>query len=197
MKTPLRYQMTEFDCGTVSLLNCIMFLFEREEIPAELVKAISSYTLDCYDEFGNLGQKGTSKEAVKYLSHWIVEFSEKKDMGISCKYLKGKNVTLEQIKQCLDNGGCVNLRTYYDVEHYVTITKYDNEYIYVFDPYFSIKKEYEKNEFIDYIPNKPFNYNKRVKIERLLKETKDELALGPISKREAVLITRKRRNYAR
>ena len=53
MKTPLRYQITEFDCGSVSLLNCITYLFKREEIPAELVKAISTYTLDCYDEFGN------------------------------------------------------------------------------------------------------------------------------------------------
>lgn len=191
MKTPLRYQMTEFDCGTVSLLNCIMFLFEREEIPAELVKAISTYTLDCYDEFGNLGQKGTSRDAVKYLSRWIVEFSSKKNLGISCKYLSGKNVGIDKIKQCLDNGGCVNLRTYYDVEHYVTITHYDDEYIYVFDPYYSIKKEYENNEYIDLITNKPFNYNKRVKIERFLETTKNELALGPISKREVVLINRK------
>lgn len=38
MKTPLRYQITEFDCGSVSLINCIVFLFEREEIPAELIK---------------------------------------------------------------------------------------------------------------------------------------------------------------
>ena len=77
MKTPLRYQITEFDCGSVSLINCIVFLFERNEIPAELIKAISTYTLDCYDEFGNLGQKGTSREAVKYLSRWISDFSKR------------------------------------------------------------------------------------------------------------------------
>ncbi len=46
MKTPLRYQITEFDCGSVSLVNCITYLFEREHIPAELIKAINTYTLD-------------------------------------------------------------------------------------------------------------------------------------------------------
>ena len=42
MKTPLRYQITEFDCGSISLLNCITYLFKREEIPAKLVKAITN-----------------------------------------------------------------------------------------------------------------------------------------------------------
>ena len=40
MKTPLRFQVTEYDCGTVSLYNAISYLFEREEIPAQLLKTI-------------------------------------------------------------------------------------------------------------------------------------------------------------
>jgi hypothetical protein len=191
MKTPLRYQITEFDCGSVSLINCIVFLFEREEIPAELIKAISTYTLDCYDEFGNLGQKGTSREAVKYLSRWIVDFCNKKDLKLSCKYLSGKNVNFEKIKQCLDNKGCVNLRTYQNCEHYVTITGYDNKYVYIFDPYYTEKHDYDDDPFIEPITNKPFQFNKKVKIERFTMETKDEMALGPIPKREVVIINRK------
>ena len=61
MKVPLRFQITEFDCGTVSLLNAFSYLFDRKEVPAELVKVIYSYTLDCYDEYGNIGQGGTSR----------------------------------------------------------------------------------------------------------------------------------------
>lgn len=61
MKVPLRFQITEFDCGTASLLNAFSYLFDRKEIPAELVKVIYSYTLDCYDEYGNIGQGGTSR----------------------------------------------------------------------------------------------------------------------------------------
>ena len=54
MKVPLRFQITEYDCGTVSLLNAFSYLFDREELPALLVKQINKYTLDCYDENGNL-----------------------------------------------------------------------------------------------------------------------------------------------
>ena len=53
MKIPLRFQITEFDCGTVALQNAISYLFDRENVPAELVRAISIYTVNCYDEKGN------------------------------------------------------------------------------------------------------------------------------------------------
>ena len=67
MKTPLRFQVTEYDCGTVSLYNVISYLFEREEIPAQLLKTIHKYTLDCYDENGNPGQGVLLKKQLKKL----------------------------------------------------------------------------------------------------------------------------------
>lgn len=191
MKTPLRYQITEFDCGSVSLDNCITYLFKREEIPAELIKAINSYTLDCYDEFGNLGQKGTSREAVLYLSRWITNFSESKNFGVKCEYLAGSDVTVEKIADCIKKGGCVNLRTYQGCEHYVTITKIDNKFVYIFDPYYYPENHYNKDKFIDFISDKPFSYNRKVKMERFLSERKSENALGPVEKRECVLFNRK------
>lgn len=190
MKTPLRYQITEFDCGSVSLLNCITYLFEREEIPAELVKAISSYTLDCYDEFGNLGAKGTSRDAVRYLSKWIADFSKSKNFGVTCKYLSGKEVTLDAITECLKNKGCINFRTYQTSEHYVSITNIDKNYVYIFDPYFLTKEEYENNSYIELVTNKPFTHNRKVKLERFLSSEKLEFALGPTNKRECLLINK-------
>lgn len=190
MKTPLRYQITEYDCGSVSLLNCITYLFKREEIPAELVKAISTYTLDCYDEFGNLGQKGTSREAVQYLSRWITEFSKRKDFGIRCEYLEKEEVCLERIKHCVDAGGCVNLRTYQGVEHYVTVTKMDDSFVYIFDPYYYPPSHFKNNSSVYHIGDAPFRYNRKVTKERFLSERKYESALGPIEKRECVLFYR-------
>ena len=32
MKNPLRYQLSEYDCGPTSMLNALAFLFEREDI---------------------------------------------------------------------------------------------------------------------------------------------------------------------
>ena len=39
-KNLLNYQTSEYDCGPVSLLNGIRYLFEREEIVPDLVKFI-------------------------------------------------------------------------------------------------------------------------------------------------------------
>ena len=55
MKVPLRYQMTEYDCGPTSLLNAMSFLFEREELPPELVRNIMLYSLDSYGADGCSG----------------------------------------------------------------------------------------------------------------------------------------------
>ena len=58
MKIPLRYQITDFDCGPTSLLNGISYLFEREEIPPEIVRNIMLFCLDQYDRDGTPGKKG-------------------------------------------------------------------------------------------------------------------------------------------
>ena len=48
MHNPLRYQISSYDCGPTSLLNAISYLFPREEIPAEIIRNIMFYSLDCY-----------------------------------------------------------------------------------------------------------------------------------------------------
>ena len=52
MKTPLRYQMTEYDCGPTTMMNAISCLFDREDIPPEIARNIMLYCLDCYGEGG-------------------------------------------------------------------------------------------------------------------------------------------------
>ena len=48
MDNPLRYQMTEYDCGPTSMLNAVSYLFRRDEIPPELTRNIMLYCLDCF-----------------------------------------------------------------------------------------------------------------------------------------------------
>ena len=45
MKNPLHYQFSEYDCGPTSMQNAISFLFEREEIPPEVLRNV----LRCHD----------------------------------------------------------------------------------------------------------------------------------------------------
>src|SRR5574344_1787815 len=98
MKVPLRFQITEFDCGTVALQNAFSYLFEREEIPAELVKSIHNYTLDCYDDKGNLGRRGTSKDSLNLLSKWLTDYANANDFDVICKRFEGETVNRELIE---------------------------------------------------------------------------------------------------
>ena len=46
MKITLRFQCTEYDCGTTSFINALLYLYDRENIPIEFIKAIYKCTLD-------------------------------------------------------------------------------------------------------------------------------------------------------
>lgn len=190
MKIPLRFQITEFDCGTVSLQNAFSYLFERDEIPAELVKSIHRYTLDCYDEQGNLGQGGTSREAINKLTHWITRYANSKNFKVRCERLEKDEITLERMQECLKNNGCIFVRCWQTQEHYVIITKIDKRYAYIFDPYYLDKKEYDRDSQVKIILNKPFSHNRRITLKRLFSDTKKDFALGEIERRECVLINR-------
>ena len=83
MKNPLHYQFSEYDCGPTSMQNAISFLFEREEIPPEVLRNIMLYCLDCYSSEGVPGKSGTSCAAMMFLSNWLNSMG---DLGDSpCK----------------------------------------------------------------------------------------------------------------
>lgn len=189
MKVPLRFQVTEFDCGTVALLNAFSYLFEREEIPAELVRAIYNYTLDCYSEDGNLGEGGTSREAIHMLSRWIVNYSKSKNFGVECK-LHTDVFPIEMMRKAINDNGVLFIRTYQDGEHYVVVTEIDDEYAYIFDSYYLDEDEYDDSRSVEIILDQPFKYNRKVKLSRFLSESKADFALGPMDKREIVVIKR-------
>lgn len=191
MKIPLRFQITEYDCGTISLQNAVSYLFERENIPAELIKAISLYTLDCYDSNGKNGQGGTSVEAVNMMCRWINDYCNKHNFGIKCSHLEKNEVELDKIKKCIKKGGCVLLRTYLDGDHYVLITGIDDTYCYIWDPYYLDENYYDEDKCVILEFNEPFKYNRKVSINRVVSHMKKDFALGPLEKRECALFYRK------
>ena len=191
MKVPLRFQVTEFDCGTVSLLNAFSYLFEREDIPALLVKQIHKYTLDCYDEEGNLGNGGTSREAISKLTTWITHYANSNDFNVICKRLEKNDVTFDKIKECLDNKGVVFVRSYLVGEHYIIVTKILRNKVYIFDPYYLDKSYYDKDKQVKIVFNKPFTHNRIVTLKRFLSDGKKDFSLGDMDRREVVLINRK------
>ena len=191
MKVPLRFQITEYDCGTVSLLNAFSYLFDREELPALLVKQINKYTLDCYDENGNLGNGGTSKEAINGLTSWITKYANENNFNVLCDRLTSQNMNLENIKTCLNNNGVVLMRCYQTEEHYVIITKIKNKKVYIFDPYYFDKNYYDNDKDVKIVLNKPFTHNRIVSQKRVFSESQKDFSLGIMQNRECVLINRR------
>lgn len=190
MKIPLTFQITEYDCGTTTLLNALLFLFEREEIPVELLKAIYRYTLDAEGVHGIIGEAGTSRRAVDKLSNWILNYTKTNDFQIKCKVLEGKEVTLAKMKECLNNNGCIMARCYQGTEHYVLITKMDEIFTYIFDPYYVEEDYYCNDSEVAVVLNQMFTHNRLVKNKRLFSQEQKDFSLMEIDKREVLLINK-------
>ncbi len=192
MKNPLHYQLSEYDCGPSSLLNAINFLFEREEIPPEVLRNIMLYSLDCYGPEGSAGKSGTSCTAMMFLSNWLQGFGDIGKLPISSRYLRGADVHVSDnslILDALHRGGVAVVRLYYDVAHYVLFTGTENGRILLFDPYYQTQpftKPDEKDALL--VTDHPFSWNRSVPFYYFNRETTQLYALGKTECREAVLL---------
>jgi len=190
MKIPLRFQITEFDCGTVSLQNAVSYLYDREDVPPELVRAISIYTVNCYDEKGNMASEGNTKNIVNNLTNWVTEFVNRGNFGISCKLFNNVNVEINAIRSCVQKGGCAFVKVHRDGDHFVIVTHVDETFVYLWDPYFIGETYYDYERKVTIIFNKPFHYNRQVTIDRFMSLSTKDYALGPIETREGVLFNK-------
>lgn len=189
MKTPLHYQLSEYDCGPTSLLNAVSYLFNREDIPPEIIRNIMLYCLDCYSKEGVPGKSGTSCAAMIFLSNWLNGFGSTGHLPISCQYLSGQAVyigTDSLINDALCRRGAAVVRLFLDEWHYVLMTGTCGENILLFDPYFD-NDGYSRPDII--IDNEhPFKYNRIVPASYFNKEELELYSLGPADTREAVII---------
>lgn len=191
MKTPLNYQQSEYDCVPVTFLNAMSYLCNRDEINPELIKTIYNYSMDSCDKYGNPGKRGTSEKAVELLVRWLNEYSRKVSFNIYCEFLLPLEITLENalIASVVTGGGvllaCVHFSGSY---HYVLVTRIDESFVYLFDPYYMTVNTME-DEY-DFIIDQPLSMNRRVRKEVFFGFESRPYALGEIAKREGVLIYR-------
>lgn len=192
MKIPLRYQLSEYDCGPTTMLNAIGYLFDRETVPPEVIRNIMLYSLDCYNKEGAPGRKGTSCAAMMFLSHWLDGLGETPALPVKSEYVSGAAVHLGEgaISRALALGGVAVLRLYYDVEHYVLLTGIRDGYAYLFDPYYlnaSMQKELEAAG-VEVQQEHLQGWNRRAPLTLFHQEGQGIYALGPKERREAVLL---------
>lgn len=190
MKNRLSYQTSEYDCGPTTLLNAMRYLFEREEIVPDILKAISLYTLDEYNSEGESGKSGTSRMAMMYLSKWFNQFGETKRFPIYTEMLLDDQVWIKQnsgIAGCLQQEGVVIIRCWLDgYQHYILLTGIEEEYICLFDPY-----DYEKpidGINVIKVDDQPKKMNRKVKMDIFNEESTKTYAFGKIENREAMLL---------
>lgn len=190
-KTPLDYQITEYDCGTTTLLNALRYLFKRSEISPEIYKYIMQYTLDKSNTCGEIGKGGTSVYALEFLCNWLNENAKNKGMNIKCKSILKDEISIynEELKKSIDSGAVAIVRIYQGCEHYCLLTKLDEKYAYLFDPYYLNISYYDKDEDIEIVKDRPFEFNRKVKKERMEKATTKDFALVRGENSEMVIMS--------
>ena len=193
MDNPLRYQMTEYDCGPTSMLNGVSYLFRREEIPPEIVRSIMLYCLDCFGADGDSGKRGTSCMAMMFLSNWINSFGQTGHLPISSQYLAGREVNFSQngrLRDALRRGGAAVARVDFEGWYYVLLTAVREDRVYLFDPYY--RGLPFDDPAIQMEDGRPWEYNRVVPVEYLERTEREPYALGPVEGREAVLLFNER-----
>ena len=194
MKVPLRFQMSEYDCGPTAMLNAISFLFEREEIPPELIRNIMLYCLDCYGPDGISGKRGTSCTAMMFLSNWLQGFGEVGRLSISSRYLSGHQVFLgpcSPVEDALRRRGAVVARVFFDEWHYVLMTGMEEDAILLFDPYYR-EFPFPQGPDVRIIRDQPCRCNRAVPRRYFDRAELDLYSFGPVETREAVLLFNER-----
>lgn len=193
MKNPLHYQLTEYDCGPTSLLNAVSFLFEREEIPPEVLHNIMLYCLDNYGKEGTPGTSGTSRTAMLFLSNWLDGFGQTGKLPVSSRFITGQSVTMHangEICDVLRRGGAAVVRLYYEIVHYVLLTGVKDGCVMMFDPYYQ-EDGFEEKDILVTLDH-PFTYNRLVPFSYFNRNSRELYALGDPEERMAVLLFNER-----
>lgn len=196
MKNVLNYQSSEYDCGPTTLINAVRYLFERDEIAPELLKAISLYTLDSYNAQGESGKSGTSKMAMQFLANWMNQYGRSKSFPIEARFLEAEQVYIapnSEIVGCLQQKGVAIVRVWLGGdEHYVLLTESFGDEIGLFDPYFWNFTQDERADLkkrgITVVDDEPMRLNRLVRADVMNKKEVTSYGMGERDMREAMLL---------
>ena len=191
MKSPLRYQATRYDCGPTSMLNAIIFLFEREEIPPDIVRHIGLCTLDGYDRYGHCGMTGTTGAAMRYFGDWLNELRHAGLLPVESEYIEKEEVHLKEdgkLYKILAGGGVAIDHVFHDVGHYILLTGLCECGVKAFDPYY--RGNEVQREGVKVVRDRPLECNIILPFEVLEDTWRGYYSMGETDTREALLIGR-------
>lgn len=189
MAIPLNYQISEFDCGPVSLLNALNHQFDRRLIKPCIIKTIYSYSLDCCDNHSHPGYKGTSAAALRFMGEWMNEYGVKCGFPVYCESLSPGDIWLGEgspLNAALDRGAVAVTRCLLEVGHYVLITGAQDGWCQLWDPYY-LEKPIRKST-IRMVADQPAHCNRMVAYSQMNAAGKGYYNLGDVEKRECLLV---------
>ena len=195
MKSPLRYQATDADCGKTSFVNAFMYLFERSEIPPQAVDFVTRVTGDC-NLAVNGYYRGTSAHALAFMAAWCNDYLVKAGMPVRCQALRDDEVSMAEgspLVEGLRSGAVAVCGCHLSVDHYVLMTGIDDESVYLFDPFYEPWPPEHFDvppEGVVWVDNQPFSYNRIVSRAVLDDPESISYTLHAVSGRDAVLMWR-------
>ena len=192
-KTPLSYQITEYDCGQTTFLNALRYLYKRSEIEPQITKMVMQNTLDQTNSNGEIGKGGTSIYATEFLAKCLNDISNTSNMKMKVKIIRGKEVSTnnKDLLCCLKDNGVAIFRVWQSGEHYVLCTNIDDKYVYIFDPYYLNINYYNNDKECKIIKDRSFEFNRKISKSRLDEFSKRDFSFVDGKNREMILINRK------
>jgi hypothetical protein len=135
--TPLRYQVTLADCYPTSVLNALVWLFERHALPGAVLQRIYAYCLDGIEH--GLAGAYTSKYASLALVDWLCEFRTR-SFAVNIETLQGSDLHLRpssEVFRWLRTGGVAVLDVCESATttHSILALAGDADFLYFWDPY--------------------------------------------------------------
>lgn len=177
MRTPLIYQMTRYDCGPTTWINALRFLYEREEIAPELLRAVYGRTLDDFNEEGELGKLGTSHQAMRHVARYLDMYGKATGFPITTAILRGSRASLatgsEAFRLLEGNGEGIAKRRAAAIArvwhggngHYLLLTGVECGRVLAFDPFLENAGEDRgavDGELIREVTGRPLQANRSV-----------------------------------
>lgn len=188
MKSPLRYQMTEYDSAQTSILNGISYLMDREKINPSLISQIYRYSFDNMNgEFKSDSYQ--SDNIMTFITKYINDFNKMNEYKLHFDEMDSSNIDMNFIKDCVSNNQIIIMPVTIDnSERYVTITNTADENVCMFDPYYidNNNELFTSNKDIIFEDAKPFEYNRIISKDRLFA---NNIPYAKVSNKKAFVLT--------
>lgn len=200
MKTPMRVQVSEYDCVPTSFVNALAYLFKRQEIPPVVLQRVYMLSLDCMFHTNEQGH-GTSALAIEFIANWLTEFrSDKfKHFRVKAEYVAGDKLNLSQgnkLVTCLNSGGVgvLSVKHFGNYWHEILALSSKDRWLYAFDPYPkspNLQKSNKSGCYEFLVPEGPHKPNLRIHYDWLdVLSDRHPFRLGLCIQRGGVLISR-------